>query len=103
VCSDPENEIVVSPVSIWELLVKHQIRKLEMPTPLPHLLATLREERNIRSAPLTEAAAMRMQTLPPLHRDPFDRMLICAALDEDMTLLTPDSQIWAYPVRTLWS
>jgi PIN domain nuclease of toxin-antitoxin system len=102
VCSDPENEIALSPVSIWELLVKHGIKKLPMPTPLPDLLATLREERAVRTLPLTEAAAMRMQDLPPLHRDPFDRMLICQALDESMTLLTPDEQIRAYPVPTLW-
>jgi PIN domain nuclease of toxin-antitoxin system len=100
--SDPANEIALSPVSIWELLVKHQLGKLPTSQPIIDLLHEARNEPVVRSLPLCESAVMRLPSLPALHRDPFDRMLICQALDEGMTLLTPDDQIRAYPVSTLW-
>jgi PIN domain nuclease of toxin-antitoxin system len=100
--ADPGNDVALSPVSLWELLVKHQIGKLPTPVSIVDLLAKFRNERLIRSLPVTESAVMRLAALPLHHRDPFDRLLICQALDEGMTLLTPDEQIRAYPVPTLW-
>jgi PIN domain nuclease of toxin-antitoxin system len=102
VFSDPSNQIALSPVSIWELLVKHQLGKLPTSTPIIELLARARAESSIRSLPVSEAAVLRLAMLPPLHRDPFDRLLICQAVEEGMTLLTPDEQVRAYPVPTLW-
>jgi PIN domain nuclease of toxin-antitoxin system len=99
---DPANDLALSPVSVWELLVKHQLGKLPSPSPIIDLLTRARESQLIRPLPLRESAVLRLATLPPLHRDPFDRMLICQALDEGMTLLTPDEHIRAYPVPTLW-
>jgi PIN domain nuclease of toxin-antitoxin system len=103
VFSDAANEVALSPVSIWELIVKQQIGKLPVPLPMVDLLKQVRQERLIRSLPVTESAVMRLSALPPLHRDPFDRLLICQALDEGMTLVTPDEQVRAYPVPTLWT
>ena len=100
--ADPANDIALSPVSLWELLVKHQIGKLPTSTPIIDLFSRARQERLIRSLPIVESAVFRLASLPPLHRDPFDRMLICQALDAGMTLLTPDEQMRAYPVPTLW-
>jgi PIN domain nuclease of toxin-antitoxin system len=102
VFADPGNDVALSPVSLWELLVKHQIGKLPTKVPIVELLSQARNERLIRPLPVSEPAVLRLATLPPLHRDPFDRLLICQALDEDMTLLTPDKQVRAYPVPTLW-
>ena len=102
VCADPANELVLSPVSVWELLVKHQIGKLETVAPIHEVLKRAREQRLIESLPLTDSAVLRLQSLPPLHRDPFDRMLICQAIDESLVLLTPDAQVRAYPVSTQW-
>lgn len=83
-------------------MVKHQIGKLATPRPIAELLVQVRQERLIRSLSVSESAVLRLATLPSLHRDPFDRMLICQALDEGMTLLTPDAQIREYAVPTLW-
>ena len=102
VFADPANDIALSPVSLWELLVKNQIGKLPTSIPIIELLTRARQERLIRTLPVIESAVLRLASLPPLHRDPFDRMLICQALDEGMTLLTPDDQVRAYPVPTLW-
>ena len=100
--ADPANDFALSPVSLWELLVKQQIGKLSTPEPIIDLFARARQERLIRSLPVVESAVLRLASLPPLHRDPFDRLLICQAIDEGMTLLTPDEQVRAYPVPTLW-
>jgi PIN domain nuclease of toxin-antitoxin system len=100
--ADSANDVALSPVSIWELLVKNQIGKLPTPVPIADLLTRVREERLVRSLPLRDSAVLRLASLPPLHRDPFDRMLICQALDEGMTLVTPDERIRAYPVSTVW-
>jgi PIN domain nuclease of toxin-antitoxin system len=56
----------------------------------------------ITPLPLDEDAALTLRRLPNLHRDPFDRMLVCQALSSDMTILTPDPLITAYPARTCW-
>lgn len=78
----------------------------DLPEPLvealPQMLAPLRRARAIKILPLHESAVMRLGTLPSIHRDPFDRMRMCQALDEGMTSLTPDAAIRAYPVPTLW-
>lgn len=102
ICSDSVNKLVLSPVSVWELLVKHQIGKLETITPIHEVLKRAREQHLIESLPLTDSAVLRLQSLPMLHRDPFDRMLICQAIDEGLVLLTPDAQVRAYPVSTQW-
>ena len=99
---DPANEIALSPVSLWELLVKHQLGKLPTKQPIVDVIARARDERHIPSLPVRESAVMRLAGLPPIHRDPFDRLLICQVLDEGMTLLTPDEQIRAYSVPTIW-
>ncbi len=102
VFTDPANEVWLSPVSLWELLVKHQIGKLPTTIPIVDLFARAREQVFIRSLSVTESAVLRLASLPSLHRDPFDRLLVCQALDEGMTLLTPDEQVRAYPVATIW-
>jgi PIN domain nuclease of toxin-antitoxin system len=102
VFSDPSNEIALSPVSIWELLVKHQLGKLPAQQPLTDLIAKARNERVIRALPLIDSAVLHLPTLPMIHRDPFDRLLICQALDEQMTLLTSDQEIRDYNVPTIW-
>ena len=94
--------MVLSPVSIWELVVKNQIGKLPTPFPIEQLLARARQDRVVRPLPLNDSAVLKLASLPPIHRDPFDRMLICQALDEGLTLLTPDEHIRAYPEPTVW-
>jgi PIN domain nuclease of toxin-antitoxin system len=53
-------------------------------------------------APLTKDAAHHLGRLPDIHRDPFDRMLICHALELGAYVVTPDETIARYPIPTLW-
>lgn len=102
VITDPANDVYVSALSAWELAVKHGLGKLELPAPPEVFVPTRREWYDFKSLPIDEASALQLRRLPPLHRDPFDRLLICQAIEHGMTLVTPDRLISQYPVRILW-
>jgi PIN domain nuclease of toxin-antitoxin system len=96
----PENRIYLSAVSLWECLVKHRLGKLNFPEPPEEYLPTQRQRHAIESLPLDEASVHHLSKLPDLHRDPFDRMLICQAIEHGLTLMTVDRAIKQYPVAT---
>lgn len=100
--ADPANDVYVSAATAWEIAVKHGLGKLELPAPPDVFVPTRREWYDFESLPLNEASALQLRRLPPLHRDPFDRLLICQAIEHGMTLLTPDRLISEYPVRISW-
>ncbi|MEN8220739.1 MAG: type II toxin-antitoxin system VapC family toxin [Pseudomonadota bacterium] len=60
------------------------------------------KESNIKLRALDEASTLQLHKLPEIHRDPFDRMLVCQAIEHDLIILTPDPMIRQYPVRTIW-
>ncbi len=97
-----ENDVFLSSVSVWEILVKQKLGRLPLPTRPELFVQEMRQQHGIESLPLTEDATFYLNRLPSIHRDPFDRMLICQALAEGLTLLTPDSSISEYPVPTRW-
>lgn len=100
--ADPANEVLLSVVSVWELSVKHALGKLPLPITIDHFVIEQRERHAIAALPLYERAVLHLHKLPALHRDPFDRMLVCQAIEHDCVLLTPDPLITQYPVRTRW-
>lgn len=74
---DTGNEVFLSVVSIWEAMVKYALGKLPLPHPPELYLPTQRVQHQITSLPLDEASVCHLATLPLVHRDPFDRMLVC--------------------------
>ena len=100
--TNPTNEMLLSAVSIWEISVKHALGKLPLPGPIERFIVEQRERHGIAALPLNERAILHLHKLPTLHRDPFDRMLICQAIEHDCLVLTPDPLITQYPVRTRW-
>ncbi len=100
--TDPTNEMFLSVVSVWELSVKHGLGKLPVPAPLERFVPEQRDRHGILALPLEERAVLHLHKLPALHRDPFDRMLVCQAIEHECVLLTPDPLITQYPVRTHW-
>lgn len=99
---DFNNEVYLSVVSLWEAIVKYQLGKLPLPYPPETYLPKQREKHQIASLPLDEASVAQLAKLPPIHRDPFDRMLICQALEHGLTIVTVDDTIpkYAGPVLT---
>ena len=99
---DRDNEVFLSPVSMWECLVKFDMGKLVLPDRPERYLRDQRIAHGLAEMPLSEQAVMNIMKLPRIHKDPFDRMLICQALSESATILTPDTLIQAYPVASRW-
>jgi PIN domain nuclease of toxin-antitoxin system len=98
---DPANEVYLSAVSLWEAIVKYQLGKLPLPEHPETYLPKQRDLHQIASLPLDESSVIQLAKLPPLHRDPFDRMLICQALQYYLTLATVDTAIRAYSVSVM--
>lgn len=99
---NPNNEIFLSSVSAWEIIVKNSIGKLPLPLTAEEFIALQRTKHEIDSLPLTEKAVFHLNKLPNYHKDPFDRMLICQAIEHNLTILTCDALIVQYPVNTVW-
>lgn len=100
--SDPANEVFLSSVSTWEIVVKHALGRLPLPTPPQHFVPEQRRRHRITPLPLEEEAVLQLPKLPERHRDPFDRLLVCQAVAHGLTILTPDPAINLYPVLTAW-
>jgi len=100
--SDPANELFLSAVSAWEIAVKYSLGNLPLPAPPMEFVVSQREAHAIATLPLSEEEALYLPKIPKLHRDPFDRMLICQAVAGGLTILTPDPLIAQYPIRTVW-
>ena len=100
---DPENEIWLSVVSLWECFIKEQTGRLTFPPPSSTYLPAQRERHQIQSLTLDEASVAHLPKLPRHHRDPFDRILICQAMEHGMTIITPDDLITRYPGKTIWA
>jgi len=98
---DPNNEVYLSVASLWEIIVKYQLGKLPLPQSLESYLSAQRQKHLISSLPLDEQSVMKLTSLPTIHRDPFDRMLICQAMANDLTIVTVDDSIKSYSVKFL--
>jgi PIN domain nuclease of toxin-antitoxin system len=96
------NELLLSDVSILEIVVKHQLGKFPLSKPPSKILLPLARKHAMSILPLTTDAVFELEKLPLLHRDPFDRLLIAQARIHGLTLVTPDALIRQYQVETLW-
>lgn len=97
VIANPENRIVVSTASVWEISIKRALGKLEIPNDLEAQLA----DDAIIVLPVSFAHAAAVAELPLHPHDPFDRMLIAQAIEERLTLITRDRTFEAYDVPLL--
>jgi PIN domain nuclease of toxin-antitoxin system len=96
---DGSTQACVSAASMWEISIKTALGKLAL-----DLGALLAEMRTLEFAELRIGFehTRRAGTLPPIHRDPFDRMLVAQALEEGLTIVTRDPAIGRYAAPTLW-
>ena len=94
---DPENQILVSAASIWEMAIKKALGKLNIPSDLEDQFILNRFD----VLPIGLAHAQGVADLPHIHRDPFDRMLVSQATIERLTLITRDPFIPRYDVSCL--
>ncbi len=96
-----EKDISVSVVSLWEIAIKQSIGKLNIQLSIPQI-ETICLERDINIISIKSIEIENVKTLPMIHKDPFDRLIICQAQNNDMCLVTSDSTIPKYNIKTLW-
>ena len=102
VLGDTGTAIVVSAVSGHEIATKYRLGKLPVPARLAEHLEQMVAENGWQPLPLSIAHAQLAGRLPGAHKDPFDRMLAAQALIEDMPLVTKDSAVAGFGVKTIW-
>ena len=98
---DPGNEVFLSVASIWEAIIKFQLRKLPLPAPPAEYLPQQRIAHGIAPLPINEGAMSYLAGLPSHHRDPFDRLLVAQALQYDLSIATVDPVVAVYAVKML--
>jgi len=93
---NPENELLFSAASLWEVALKHGLNREDFRVE-PRLLRRGLIDNNYRELAVTSEHAVAIESLPPIHKDPFDRMLVAQSMVEGITLLTADPVVARYP------
>ena len=100
-CQNPENMLVLSVASIWEMQIKIQLGKLRIKMPLAELIRQ-QQENGIEILPVEASHVFAVENLPNHHKDPFDRLLVAQAIVEEAVLISSDPLITQYPVSVAW-
>lgn len=100
-CSDPANTLVLSVASVWELQIKYGLGKLTLSAPLRQIISDQQRINGIEILPVTLAHVFALENLPPIHKDPFDRLLIAQSIAENIGLLSVDAVFKDYPIALL--
>jgi PIN domain nuclease of toxin-antitoxin system len=96
------NDLWLSVASMWEILIKVQAGKLPLPEPAGPYLVKKLAQNQIELLPITLDHVLRIESLPPHHRDPFDRLLIAQGIKEKWPIITADPWFSRYPVDVIW-
>lgn len=92
---DPGNEVFYSAASLWEIAIKSGLRRKDFRIDIEALLAALRKS-GLVELPITALHAAGVARLPPIRKDPFDRLLVAQSMAEPLTLLTNDATLGDY-------
>ncbi len=100
--TDPAIDVLVSPVSAWEIAIKAADSRLDLPEPALTYVPSRMAANDFHELPVTMDHCLRTSALPGIHRDPFDRLLIAQSLAEEIPIVTNDPAITRYDVETIW-
>lgn len=98
---EEEETVFVSIASFWEMAIKSSLGKLKLPASIKILMEDCAEY-EFTILPINGLHLERLGKLPFIHRDPFDRLLICQAQEEKLSIITVDENIRKYDVQTQW-
>ena len=101
IISEDVNRIYVSVISAWELAIKISIGKLRFPGNAAGFIQAV-QDNDITILPIMPSHLAVYESLPMIHRDPFDRLLIATAIDEQISLISADKNIARYDVPLIW-
>ena len=92
----------LSVASVWEILTKVQLGKLDLPVPTGTFLVSTLTFNGVQILPVTLDHVLRVENLDLHHRDPFDRLLIAQSMNEGWPIVTADPWFSRYPVEVIW-
>lgn len=99
--ADPKNNIFISVASLWEMAIKKNLGKLELKYSFAGWY-NLIQQNGFQVLQINQADLDILETLPHIHKDPFDRMLVAQASTLQATIITKDIFIVQYPISTIW-
>ena len=98
----PDNEVLVSPASYWEIAIKISLGKYCLPEPLAQFMTRELVRNRFNILPILPSHAERLVHLPFHHRDPFDRLIVAQALEDGLALVSADRILDLYAVPRIW-
>jgi len=98
---NPENDIYICSASLWEIVIKMSLGKLDLKLPLDKLLFDIKTG-GFNILQVEDIYLSMLLKLPYIHKDPFDRLLISTALVEGLVIVTVDENIQKYDVPWIW-
>jgi PIN domain nuclease of toxin-antitoxin system len=99
---DPENEIYLSSISSWEVVIKSNLGKLTLSGEPARRLPEEIKKTGCQSLPVYHGHALEVHNIREVHSDPFDRILVAQARVENLSIVTPDEKISDYEVPVVW-
>ena len=98
----PNNRRYLSMASVWEISLKYRTGKLPLPQPPRYWIEEQTRLQNIEILDLDRESVYRSSELPPVHNDPFDRLIAADGLIRRLAVITPDQPFAAYGCETIW-
>lgn len=96
-----DTDIFVSIVSLWEIAIKQSIGKLEINESIESIAQICKNE-DFYMLSIKPSHLDYLKTLPQIHGDPFDRLIISQAAVEELVIVTKDTKFSSYGIKTLW-
>ena len=102
IVEEKNHHLYLSAASAWEIVMLQQLKRVGLPDVSQRFIPEALQQLNVLPIPIGFTTAISAATLPFIHRDPFDRLIIAEALKEKMTVLTKDNLFESYGVKTVW-
>lgn len=102
VMRNPANELFLSVASAWEIAIKVNLGRLRLPDRPDRFIPGQLMKNVIEPLPVEMGHALYVSRLPAIHRDPFDRIIIAQSILEKMPVVTRDTDIAKYKIKTVW-
>jgi PIN domain nuclease of toxin-antitoxin system len=96
-----DTELLLSAASSWEIAIKFSLGRLPLPADPTVYVPDRMQATGVTPVPVTHLDALEVAVLPPIHRDPFDRLLVAQARRHGVPIITADARIAAYDVETV--
>lgn len=102
IIEDSANEVAISPASYWEIAIKIGLRKYSLPQPYQPFIDSQITTNDFRILHIEPRHTSLLTSMPPHHKDPFDRLLVAQAIVEDIPIVSVDPRLDAYAVTRVW-